>query len=453
MSLSSDPIVILGTFRSGTSALATCFSHLGVYFGQEKDFQPADEFNPGGYWELRDMQLLNAKILTVFGTNYYQIDRLPEDWQSQPGSAMVVNEIRGLLRGKFNGQGRWGWKEPATSILLPLYKQAMADEGITAPRYPISVRHPLSVAASQNKRQSQWGFKDAKATGAEGVAAVEERTVGLWVQYTLSALRESKGSVRQVICYENFLKDPRPYLEWITQGLEWHPSAEQMDAAVASVKPEWSHSRYTADDLKPWSSVVVRTYDLCQRADKDPQGLTDGKFDAEIDGLWEEWMDWSKMIRPILLPAGQMIFTWRQNGQQAGHAERFSPTGTWQTVSLDLPIQPGSEVFIDPYQMPCQVWIRKATWRVGDNERRAILGPGPSGIIEDAFGIKKLTSFGPGSLVGQIPPGNGPVTFEMELMVRSGQEILTEMISTLRGRLDQARRGGQSQQFPGARRR
>jgi hypothetical protein len=159
------------------------------------------------------------------------------------------------------------------------------------------------------------------------------------------------------------------------------------------------------------------------------------------------------MIRPILLPAGQMIFQWREDGQPAGHAEKFSPTGTWQTMRVELSAQPGSEVFIDPYQMPCQVWIRKATWRVGDNERRAVLGAGPNGIIEDTFGIKKLTSFGPHSLSGQIPPGTGPVSFEMELLIRSGQEILTEMVGTLRGRLDQARRGAAPQQFPGARRR
>jgi hypothetical protein len=455
MSLSDVPIVILGTFRSGTSAMATAYSLLDVYFGQEKDFQPADDFNKGGYWELRDMQALNARILSVFGTNFYQIDRLPEDWRSVPGSTAVINEIRSLLKNYFSNHKHWGWKEPATSILLPLYKEAMQAEGVTSAIYPIAVRHPLSVAASQNKRQSLWGYQDAKE--AEGAPAVEERTVGLWTQYTLSALRESKGSPRQVISYEGFLHEPKRYLQWTAEQMrDPKPTAAQMDAAVASVRPEWSNSRYSVDDLKPYSAAVVGTYDLCLRADNDPNGLTEGKYDHEIEQLWQEWMTWNKMVRPILLPAGQIVFQWRESdGRQNGHAEKFSPTGTWQTVNISLNAQPGTEVYIDPYQMPSQIWIRKATWSVGGQERRATLNPGPNGVLEDVFGTKKLTLFGPGSLIGQIPPGSGEVEFEMELMVQSGEAILSDIITKLRGRLEQVRRAGMQPQqgFPGARRR
>ena len=453
MALHDEPIVILGTFRSGTSAMATAYSLLGVNFGQEKDFQPADEFNPGGYWELRDMQTLNAKILTVFGTNFYQVDRLPEDWRSVPGTTAMVSEIRGQLRSKFSGAQRFGWKEPSTSILLPLYKEAMEAEGIKNPLYAIAVRHPLSVAASQNRRQSDWGYQDAKKS--EGAVAVEERTIGIWTHFTLASLKESRGANRLVISYEHFLQEPRRYLEWATGKMrDPKPSQEQMEAAVASVRPEWSHSKYSVDDLKPYSKVVVGTYDLCLRADRDPDGLTEGKYDAEIDQLWDEWVTWSKMIRPILLPAGQMILTWREaNGQQNGKAERFSPTGTWQTMRIELSAQPGTEIYIDPYQMPSQIWIRKATWHVGEMEKKAQLHPGPNGVLEDVYGTKRLTLFGPGSLIGQIPPGHGEVAFEMEFMVQAGQVILSEIISTLRGRLDQARRlASQQPAFPGVRR-
>jgi len=454
MSLRDEPIVILGTFRSGTSAMATAYNLLGVYFGQEKDFQPADEFNLGGYWELRDQQVLHARILTVFGTNFYQIDRLPSEWKSIPGASAMVNEIRGLLRSKFSSQQRWGWKEPSTSILIPLYQEAMEAEGIKKPIYQIAVRHPLSVAASQNRRQSDWGYKEAQ--GAEGTAAVEERTVGLWAQYTLSALKESKGNLRQIISYEDFLQNPKRYLQWsVSQMSDPKPTDEQMGAAIASVRPDWSHSKYTVDDLKPYSQVIMSTYDLCLRADKDPDGLTSGKYDQEIDQLWEEWVTWNKMIRPIHLPAGQSIFTWREpDGRQNGFAQRFSPTGTWQTIRIPLNAQPGTEIYIDPYQMPSQIWIRKAIWHVGDMEKKAQLGPGPNGVLEDAYGTKKLTLFGPGSLVGHIPPGHGDVEFEMEFMVVSGQVVLSEIIGTLRGRLDQVRRqGAQPSAFGGARRR
>ena len=453
MSLHDEPIVILGTFRSGTSAMATAYTHLGTFFGTEKDLQPSDEFNPGGYFELKDMQLLNSKALAVFGTNYYQVDRLPEDWRSVPGSSAIVSEMRTLLRSKFSGQQRWGWKEPATSVLLPLYKDAMEAEGIKKPIFPIAVRHPLSVAASQTRRQAEWGYKEAQE--AEGAPAVEERTVGLWTHYTLSSLRESKGCARQVLTYEGFLKDPRPYLSWLCDQLsDPKPTAEQMEAAVASVRPEWSHSKYSAEDLKPYSNIVIGTYDLCLRADRDPQGLTEGKYDQEIDQLWDEWITWSKMIRPILMPAGQSIFQWREpDGRHNGYAERFSPTGAWQTLRVSLNAQPGTEIYMDPYQMPCQIWIRNAVWRVGDTEKKATLNPGPNGMLQESFGTKKLTLFGPGSLIGQIPPGHGAVEFEMEMLVQTGPMILSEIISTLRGRLEQVRRAQPPRPtFPGVKR-
>ncbi len=453
MSLRDEPIVILGTFRSGTSAMAAAYNLLGFHFGLEKDFQPADEFNQGGYWELRDMQVLQARILSIFGTNFYQIDRLPPDWKSFPGAGAMVNEIRALLRAKFSSQQRWGWKEPSTSVLLPLYLEAIQAEAVTKPIFAIAVRHPLSVAASQRRRQADWGYKDAQ--DAEGAVAVEERTVGLWAQYTLASLIESRGYPRQIISYEHFLQEPKRYLDWtVAQMSDPKPTAEQMQAAVASVRPEWSHSKYSLDDLKPYSEVIVSTYDLCLRADKDPEGLTAGKYDREIDHLWSEWNTWNNMVRPVLLPAGQAIFSWREpDGRQDGYAQRFCPTGAWQTLRIPLNAKPGTEVYIDPYQMPSQIWIRKAIWHVGDTEKKAQLAPGPNGVLEDAYGTKKLTLFGPGSLIGQIPPGHGDVEFEIEFMVASGQVILSEIIGALRGRLDQARRQSAPQSAFGGRRR
>jgi len=453
MSLSDEPIVILGTFRSGTSAMATAYSHLGIYFGREDDFQPADEFNKGGYWELKDAQALNARIYTAYGTNYYQVDRFPEDWDQMPYASALVQEIRNLLRGKFSGKGRWGFKEPATSVLLPLYKEAMVAEGVRNPRYVIAVRHPLSVAASQNKRQSQWGYQEAQGTG-DGVAPVEERTIGLWTHYTLSSLRSSVGSVRQVVSYEGFLANASRSLRWMADHLsEPKPTTAQMDAAVLSVRPEWSHSRYTVEDLKEWSPVVMGTYDVCQRADKDPDGLNEGKYDAEIEQLWSEWLQWSKMVRPIDLPAGQMLFHWQVGSKRESHSERFTPSGAWQTVRFSLPIEPGADVLIDPYQMPSQIWIRNATWHVGGSSKKATLNPGPGGMLGEAFGTKRLTLFGPGALIGQVPPGAGPVEFEMEFMVQAGQVVMSDIVTTLRNRVEQLRRSGGQPGFNAGQRR
>jgi hypothetical protein len=185
---------------------------------------------------------------------------------------------------------------------------------------------------------------------------------------------------------------------------------------------------------------VGRTYDVSMRAYKDPDGFMAGKFDAEVDELWDEWGTVSKMARPIQLPAGQMIFTWMERGRQNEHAERYSPTGTWQTFRGAVPVPQAVDVVLDPYQTPCQIWIRKAVWHTGNSERRAILGPGPNGALDDLFGMKRLTIFGPHALMVQGAPGAGPIEFEMEFKVITGQAVLNDLVNMLRARLEQTRR-------------
>lgn len=442
MKLAAEPIVILGTFRSGTSALATALNKLGVFFGAERDFYPANEFNPGGFWELKDMQVLNARCLATFGMNFYQVEKLPNDWRSIPGAPALVGEIRSLLHTHFEGHDRWGWKEPSTSVLMPLYEEAIKAEGLE-PVYAISVRHPLSVAASQRRRQSDWGYKEAVEAGAEGVAPVEERTLGLWIQFTLASLKDTRDKPRLIVSYEDFLESPKPYLEGLIRDLKtWKPTELEMEAAVATVKPEWSHSRYTLEDLKDLPPIVSRVYDCCLRADRDPAGLNSGAFDEEIDQLWEEWTVMGKMMRPSNQPASPMTFTWREGGETRQEATVFTPTGTWQTVRMKLNVPAGTPIQIDPYQSACQIWIRKADWHVGSEQRQAPLSPGQGGVIE-SMGVQRLTVFGPGSLLTKSPNKPGEAEFEMEFLVQTDQSVMINVIGALRSKLEQLRRAAQ----------
>ncbi|MEA2552585.1 MAG: hypothetical protein QOJ65_761 [Fimbriimonadaceae bacterium] len=438
MSLSPDPIIILGTFRGGTSCLATAFSHLGVYLGAEEDFEPANEFNPGGYWELQEMQSLNAQCLIGFGMSYFQADQLPVDWRDMPGTKEMVEDIRDLLRRHYSGRRKWGWKEPATSILMPLYKEALAAESVTSPRYPITVRHPLAVGASQRSRMLAFYNKPQSFGRLAMEPPLVERTVGLWVHFTLSALRETQGALRQVLVYEDYLKSPESYLPPLVDRLvDWEPSKEELDAAIGSVKPEWSHSRFSAEDLRDWPVIVGRTYDLAIRASQDPDGLNAGKFDSETNDLYKLWSLTSKMAKPIQLPAGQMYFSWKEGERPVQVLERYSPTGSWQTTRTAIPAPPGATVQIDPYQGPCQIWIRKATWYVNGVAQPAGLRPGPNGVIEDLNPLR-LTVFGPGPLYVEAPK-NGPAELELEFMFKSGEVVLTNVVDKVARKLIQAR--------------
>lgn len=444
MTLADEPVVILGVFRGGTSSVATAINHLGVYLGDERAFQPANEQNPGGYWELQEMQRLNAQILDAFGMNYFQADRVPDNWHDYPGGDQMVDDVRGLLCKHFAGKPSWGWKEPSTTILMPLYREALQKEGVS-PQYAICVRHPLSVARSQRSRQIAWGYQDAKDQDAYAYP-IENRTIGLWLFYTLSALKESRDGRRTMFFYDRFLADPEPYMRRLGNEQKIKPTEEQIQAAIASVKPQWSHSKYGVDDLKELPSIVWRTYDLSMRADQDPEGLNNGKYDPEIDELWQEWVATSQLAKPVPLPAGQMFFSWKINNQLVQEVQYYTPTGKWQTVTKELEVPAGSTIQLDPFQTPCQVWIRKAVWHFDGKEKNVAMKAGPNGILED-FGMRRLTVFGHGSCMIQMPQQTGKARIELEVVVQNGQNTLNVVIAMMREHMAQVKRDALAEAF------
>src|SRR5579885_2490187 len=189
MSLTGTPVMVLGAFRSGTSSLASVLVQLGVYFGREQDLYGANEFNPGGHFELTDMHDLHARILDSFGIQFYSGRRLPDDWQTWPAAQMMVGGLANLLTKHFAGQKLWGWKEPWGSVLVPLYREALARHPEPI-RFAITVRNPLSVLSSMRVRSKLPGKKD-EGSDPNSHADIDIRTMGSWVYFTLATLKDT----------------------------------------------------------------------------------------------------------------------------------------------------------------------------------------------------------------------------------------------------------------------
>lgn len=417
--------------------MATAVSRLGFYFGEPSDFNAPDSQNPGGNWELKDLQVLNARALQSFGMDYFQADPLPRNWPSLPASNQFVAEIRDVLKKHFRGRDFWAWKEPSTTMLMPLYKAALESEDVT-PRYAICVRHPKSVAKSMRSRQSAWGY-EAKEDDSAHAYPIESRTVGLWVLYTLAALRESAGRKRVLFYYDHFLERPEPYLTALTDGLGHRASSEARIAeASEALKPEWRHTRFGPEDLTHYPEIVRATYDLVLRADGKPDGLTEGKFDDEIESLWNQWIDVSNLTKPIPLPAGHMSILWKDGAEIKQQTVHFSPHGDWRTVATELAVPPNAPIQVDIYQTPCQVWIKRAEWDIGGRRQPANMKAGPNGLLEHLW-MPLLTVFGPGSLVVQAPK-EGKGRLILEILVMDDSATLTRIIAMMRDRLGSVQR-------------
>ena len=435
MALSGSPIVILGSYRSGTSSVSTALVKLSLYMGSEDALFPADEFNPDGHWELNDMMHAHEKILGAFRFNYHATPFLAENWSAMPFVANMVSDLKGLLNKHFAGKANWGWKEPATSILLPLYSRAMQEEGV-APRYLICVRHPRSVVSSMMKRFVQTPMESWSKETKDDLG-FEERLMCMWVAYTLSSLKETQGAARQLLCYERYLADPRTYVDRIAQDLiPWQATEEQKAAAAATVKPQLSHANFKPEEgLEGWPSIIAKTYEFCLRADKDPQAFTQGSFDQEIDVLWTEWLRWRRMIQPPTLPVSQLQITWNLPSGSGQVYERYAPTGGWQIVKCAMAVPSEGVVQVDPYHAPCRIWIKSATWHSGEQRLAAELQQGPGGLLDDVPGMKRLSIFGPSSLLVKLPAASGTWDLELEMLVHCNEAMLAGMVSALGARL------------------
>jgi len=410
---------------------------MGLYMGEPSAFKEANQFNQSGFWEHEAFIAFNQRVRVAYNQIYLGVDHLPEDWRDRPGSDVYLADLDGIFKQNFDGRAIWGWKEPATTNLFPLYK-VILEKNHLEPRYPIMVRHPLSVAASR-KRQFLIKNDDGSLNARELLPPDEQRALGLWVDYMLANLRETKGSPRYVISYEDLLENPTKSLTGLAKLLPWDVTPEQLQAGIDTIDPELSHSRFTAEDLKPWPTIVARTYDLCLRAAEDNAALNEGKFDDEVEALWQEWQTMGNMTRTLHPPVGRMAFAWR-DGQELKHVEMpYTPSGGWQTLKGVVAAAPGSVVQITLYHMTCQVWIRRLVWRVGDQEIPAPLQQGPNGILEKA-GLLRLFSFGPGALTTKVPDAQGEAQLEIEFLLQFDPASLNAASLMLKQKLDAARR-------------
>ncbi len=405
---------------------------MGMYVGAYQDFYQQNENHLDGEHEIRQLQDLNLRGYSIFGTNYFQAESIPADWKSVPGTKAFSEEVRVLLNNKFSGQANWALKEPGMTGLIPIYREILAGENVQ-PRFAIFVRRPRDVARAQIEHETQWGL-DCDGDQVKGLRPpVGEHALGIWLHYTLCALRDTKGCPREVFCYEDFVNQGDKEVRRLAQMLAEPPSEQQIQDAIAS-----SPQRINTDDLSSLPSLVERTYNLAQQVSRDGKALNEGKFDQEIEELWNELNLMGRMVRPIQLPSGQFMFSWMQGNKPGFQRLKYSPTGAWQTLRIPLEAPPGSMAQIDPYQMPCQIWIKRAVWK-GATETRAHLQPGPNGVLQDLYGITRLTVFGPGPIITQIP--SGAKEFEIEFQVRSSHNVMNDIVGLLRGGIEQARRG------------
>jgi len=195
----SDAILIVGYYRSGTSALSGALHRLGVSL--HNDAEP-NEHNPLGFYEIPELIEFDVDLFARLGVAWTDVRGLPDRWWDRADVAGYRSRLEEILRRRFAEAPLWGLKHPHLCRLLPLYERAVTQAGAN-PRIIHICRDPWTVAASQQRKN---GLSRAHA-------------VLLWLTYMLAAERNARHLPRAWLTYEALLASPAAQLRRIEQDL------------------------------------------------------------------------------------------------------------------------------------------------------------------------------------------------------------------------------------------
>lgn len=183
--MKENVICIIGMHRSGTSMITRVLNLCGLDLGPSNKLMGPHESNPEGHWENLGFFSINESLLSHFGGAWDNPPKLKSGWEYDPGLEPIVENAMRHLKG-FSNRPQWGWKDPRTTLLLLFWKSLIPNL-----RFVICVRSPLEVANSLARRDR----------------IPIQKSIYLWNQYMRAAIRDTDGSPRTFIFYEDLFKD------------------------------------------------------------------------------------------------------------------------------------------------------------------------------------------------------------------------------------------------------
>lgn len=212
-------VIVLGMHRSGTSVLARMLNLMGLYLGPEGMSTGANPENPKGFWERRDVRLLNDALLHSTGHDWdrvssFDLDAVPDEMVS------AFDEVASRTVLEMDAHRPWFVKEPRLCLLLPAWLRHL--------EVPVIVnvyRDPVEVAASMLRRNGI-----PLETGLE-----------LWEYYVRSAARAASGLPAISVLHSGVMTDP--------EGVASHLYRELGRMGVEGIRP--ATSREVAGFIDP----------------------------------------------------------------------------------------------------------------------------------------------------------------------------------------------------------
>jgi len=396
---------------------------LGLFPGRPEDLHKADESNPEGYWENDRIIEVNQAMLSTYNLHDYEIRSLPSNWREHPQAPAILARLDRVIRASYDGHAFWGWKDPRTTLLLPLVHEVLGKMGVR-PHFILAVRNPIDVANSVVKR--------------DGIPF--ETGLGLWIHYALTALRELPPADTHVSFFEEVLSDPRESLEHVVASLDVPPpEEEQWLAARKSIRRELAHSSSTCeavDGVHP--KLVGKIYRLLEKIRRQPEDYRSGAFGDEIQTLWDTWQTWELIRSYVATVSSPLTFLWpgANGAMQTAGGLMFGGDMKWFGFEQEIPAPPGTFVGVSFGPHPGVVYLAQCHLKTPDGRtERIAFQQGPGGQVSDAGnGMIKVAFAGQAAHIAfQMPRAPGTWSFHSNVLAdltRNGAAQAAQAMAT-----------------------
>lgn len=241
------PILIIGMHRSGTSLLGRVCQNLGLFIGADLDHNA----------ESRHFYHLNETILNYAHATWDAPNNIRYLLQSTREKDLILNQLQTAGFGSYLPQSRfrqaqlpprWGWKDPRTTLTLPLWLSIYPNAKIIH-----VIRNGVDIALSLNKREqakppTPKPFFSIRCTQFHGAFSLWEAYLTFAEAHLVAIDPKSVLTIK----YEEFLTDPRP----ITKTLAHFCDLPYSETAVPDLNPNRAFAfRQSSAGLEKYEAV------------------------------------------------------------------------------------------------------------------------------------------------------------------------------------------------------
>jgi len=282
--IAAKAICILGMHRSGTSVITRAINLLGVYLGEGADLMAPGPDNPHGYWELNEIVNLHDRLLDQVKKRWDTTTPLPAQWEKCKEIQPMRNELIDLIKKTFSEHKLWAWKDPRTSILLPIWRDVLDELGIELV-VVFAIRNPLDVALSLKKRE---GFP-------------YDKSFGIWFHYNIAALGSVLGLPFLFVHYDRILNNWESELKRCAGGLgiPWPEDQKLLRKKMNEfIRHELRHSLSSTNELRRSGAPypVMELYEVLEN-EKNVFSKSDAPFQDKIKELSKEFSSYVRFFQ------------------------------------------------------------------------------------------------------------------------------------------------------------